>query len=137
MSSRFALVAGVLLASFAALPLSAQQSTGGKLRDTSTAKAPTARGVSTDSAVADLGRALTALAMSVQNVVEEAKRNPEVRRAALQTASTAVSVAQKTLEENKTEIERLLAEASRKIAAIDLEQKEQKAKTATPNKPER
>lgn len=137
MSSRFALVAGVLLASFATLPLSAQQSTGGKLRDTSAAKAPTARGVSTDSAVADLGRALTALAMSVQNVVEEAKKNPEVRRAALQTASTAVSVAQKTLEENKTEIERLLAEASRKIAAIDLEQKEQKAKTATPNKPER
>jgi hypothetical protein len=135
MSFRFAFAAGVLLASSAALPLAAQQSTGGALRDTSAAKAPTARSVSTDSAVADLGRALTALAVSVQNVVEEAKKNPEVRRAALQTASTAVSVAQKTLEENKTEIERLLAEASRKLAAIDLEQKE-KAKTATPTKPE-
>lgn len=136
MSSRFALVAGALLASLGALPLSAQQSTG-KLRDTTAAKAPSARSATTDSAVADLGRALTALAVSVQNVVEEAKKNPEVRRAALQTASTAVSVAQKTLEENKTEIERLLAEASRKIAAIDLEQKNQKAKTTTPTKPQR
>jgi hypothetical protein len=134
MSSRFALVAGALLASLAALPLSAQQSTGGKLRDTSAAKAPSAHGTSADSAVVELGRALTALAMSVQNVVEEAKKNPEVRRAALQTASTAVSVAQKTLEENKTEIERLLAEASRKIAAMDVEQK---AKSAKPTKPER
>ena len=35
MSSRFSLAAGVLLASLAALPLSAQQSTGGALRDTS------------------------------------------------------------------------------------------------------
>ena len=137
MSSRFALVAGALLASLTALPLSAQQATGGKLRDTSAAKAPSAHGTSADSAVVELGRALTALAVSVQNVVEEAKKNPEVRRAALQTASTAVSVAQKTLEENKTEIERLLAEASRKIAAIELEPKEQKAKPPTPNRPER
>lgn len=136
MSFRIALAAGALLASLTARPLVAQQSSGGKLRDTSAAKAPTVHGTSADSAVADLNRALAALALSVQNVVEEAKKNPEVRRAALQTASTAVSVAQKTLEENRTEIERLLAEASRKLAAIDLEQK-QKAKTATPNKPER
>jgi len=137
MSFRIALAAGALFASLAALPLSAQQSASGKLRDTSAAKAPTARSATTDSAVVELGRALTALAMSVQNVVEEAKKNPEVRRAALQTASTAVSVAQKTLEENKTEIDRLLAEASRKLAAMDLEQKEQKAKTPTPKKSER
>ena len=48
-----------------------------------------------------------------------------------------MSVAQKTLADNKTEIERLIGEASRKIAAIDLEQMAQKAKRATPNKPER
>lgn len=136
MSFRIALAAGALFASLAALPLSAQQSGSGKLRDTSAAKAPTARATTTDSAVVELGRALTALAMSVQSVVDEARKNPEVRRAALQTASTAVSVAQRTLEQNKTEIDRLLAEASRKLAAIDLEQK-QKAKTATPNKSER
>ena len=137
MSSRFPLVAGVLLASLAALPLSAQQATGDKLGDTTATKAPTARSAPTDSAVVELGRALTALAMSVQNVVDEARKNPEVRRAALQTASTAVSVAQRTLEQNKSEIDRLLAEASRKLAAMDLEQKEQKAKTAKPTKPER
>jgi len=133
MSSRFALAAGVLLASLAALPLSAQQSSGGKLRDTSAAKPSTSRATSTDSAIVDLGRAITALAMSVQSIVDEAKRNPEVRRAALQTASTAVAVAQKTLEENQSEIERLLDEASRRIAAMN---EEQKAKLSTPKKSE-
>lgn len=118
MSSRFAFAAGVLLASLAALPLSAQQSSGGALRDT-TAKSPSAKSATTDSALVDLGRAITELAMSVQKVVDQARKDPEVRRAALQTASTAVSVAQKQLEENKTEIERLLGEASRKIAAMD------------------
>ena len=133
MSSRFALAAGVLLASLAALPLSAQQSSGGKLRDTSTAKSSISKGTPADSALVDLGRAITALAVSVQNIVDEAKRNPEVRRAALQTASIAVSVAQKTLEENKSEIEKLLEEASRKIATLDAEQK---AKQAVPKKTE-
>ncbi|PYP76244.1 MAG: hypothetical protein DMD35_19065 [Gemmatimonadetes bacterium] len=123
MSSRFAFAAGVLLASLAALPLSAQQSSSGKLRDTTAAKAPSAQGASSDSALVNLGRAITELAVSVQKVVDQAKNDPEVRRAALQTASTAVSVAQKTLEENKSEIERLLAEASRKIAAMDAEQR--------------
>ena len=125
MSSRFAFAAGILLASLAALPLSAQQSSKGTLRDTTTAKSPTARSAATDSALVDLGRAVTELAMSVQKVVDQAKNDPEVRRAALQTASTAVSVAQKTLEENKSEIERLLAEASRKIAAMDTAAKTQ------------
>ena len=127
MSSRFALAAGILLASLAALPLSAQQSSSDKLRDTSAAKPSIAKGASTDSALVDLGRAIAALAMSVQNVVDEAKRNPEVRRAALQTASVAVSVAQKALEENRGEIEKLLDEASRKIATIDAEQKAKQA----------
>ena len=116
MSSRFAFAAGVLLASLAALPLSAQQSSSGALRDTTASKAPAAKSAATDSALVDLGRAVTELAMSVQKVVDQARKDPEVRRAALQTASTAVSVAQKTLEENKTELERLLAEASRRIA---------------------
>jgi len=133
MSSRFALAAGVLLASFAALPLSAQQSSGDKLRDTSAAKPSISRGSSADSSLVDLGRAITALAVSVQNIVDEAKRNPEVRRAALQTASIAVSVAQKTLEENRGELEKLLEEASRKIATLDAEQK---AKQAAPKKTE-
>ena len=123
MSSRFAFAAGVLLASLAALPLAAQQSSSGALRDTTTAKSPSAKSATTDSARVDLGRALTELAASVQKVVDQARKDPEVRRAALQTASTAVSVAQKTLEDNKTEIERLLAEASRKIAAMDADVK--------------
>ena len=123
MSSRFSLAAGVLLASLAALPLSAQQSTGGALRDSSGTKATIAKGSASDSALVELGRAITALAISVQTVVEETAKNPEVRRAALQTASKAVTLAQRTLEENQSEIERLLAEASRKIAAADANQK--------------
>ena len=134
MSSRFALVAGILLASFAAVPLSAQQSSGGALRDTSGAKASASSSTATDSALVELGRAVTVLASSVQKVVEETARNPEVRRAALQTAGKAVSLAQRTLEENQSEIERLLVEASRKIAAMDLEQK---AKQEKPAKPQR
>jgi len=123
MSSRITFAAGVLLASLAALPLSAQQSTGGALRDTSGTKAPGARGTSSDSALVELGRAITALAVSVQTVVEETANKPEVRRAALQTASTAVTVAQRALEENRSEIERLLAEASRRLADADARQK--------------
>jgi hypothetical protein len=132
MSSRFAFAAGVLLASLAALPLSAQQSSS-KPRDTSAAKPSISGATGTDSAIVDLGRAITALAMSVQSIVDEAKRNPEVRRAALQTASLAVSVAQKALEENRGEIEKLLDEASRKISTIDAEQK---AKQVAPRKSE-
>jgi hypothetical protein len=124
MSSRYAFAAGVLLASLAALPLPAQQSSRGTLRDTTT-KSPSAKSATTDSALVDLGRAITDLAMSVQKVVDQARKDPEVRRAALQTASTAVSVAQKTLEENKTEIDRLLAEAGRKLAAMDTAAKKQ------------
>jgi hypothetical protein len=127
MSSRFAFAAGVLLASLAALPLSAQQSSSGAARDTTAARPPSAKSATTDSALVDLGRAIAELAMSVQKVVDQARKDPEVRRAALQTASTALSVAQKTLEENKTEIDRLLAEAGRKLAAMDTAAKKQKA----------
>ena len=134
MSSRFALVAGILLASFAAVPLSAQQSSRGTLRDTSSTKASPRSDTPTDSALVELGRAVTVLASSVQKVVEETARNPEVRRAALQTAGKAVSLAQRTLEENQSEIERLLVEASRRIAAMDLEQKAKQEKTAKPER---
>jgi hypothetical protein len=132
MSSRIAFAAGVLVASLAALPLSAQQSSSGGVRDTSAAKSPATGSATTDSALVNLGRAITELAMSVQKVVDQAKNNPEVRRAALQTASTAVSVAQKTLEENQGEIERLLAEASRKISVMNEDLKEKK--TSEPKK---
>ncbi|MFL5620314.1 MAG: hypothetical protein ACJ79A_18215 [Gemmatimonadaceae bacterium] len=133
MSSRFAFAAGVLLASLAAAPLSAQQSASGTQRDTTAAKSPTAQSASTDSALVDLGRAITQLAVSVQKIVDQAKNDPEVRRAALQTASTAVSVAQKTLEQNKSEIERLLDEASRKISAMNEDVKAKQApKTSEP-----
>ena len=123
MSSRFSFAAGVLLASVAALPLSAQQSTERVQRDTTSAKTPIAKGSASDSALVELGRAITVLAMSVQNVVEEAKKNPEVRRAALQTASTAVTVAQRALEENRGEIERLLTEASHRLAEENAKQR--------------
>jgi hypothetical protein len=138
MSSRFALIAGVLLASLTTLPLSAQQSTGSTMRDTSArrdtsgAKAPVARGASSDSALVELGRAITALAVSVQTVVAETAKSPELRHAALQTAGKAVSLAQQTLDENRGQIERLLAEAGRKLAAIDTAAKTKPTKPATP-----
>jgi hypothetical protein len=138
MSSRFALTAGVLLASLTALPLSAQQSTGsamrdtGAMRDTSRSKAPVARGAATDSALVELGRAITSLAVSVQTVVAETAKNPELRRAALQTAGKAVSLAQQSLEQNRGEIERLLTEASRKLAAADSTQRAKPIKPGTP-----
>jgi len=134
MSSRFALVAGVVLASLASVPLAAQQSSGGALRDTSSTKASAPSSATTDSALVELGRAVTVLAASVQKVVEETAKNPEVRRAALQTAGKAVSLAQRTLEENQSEIERLLVEASRRIAAMDLEQKAKQEKAPKPQR---
>lgn len=132
MSSRLAVVAGALLTAVVAVPLSAQQSTVVAPRDTSTAKVPATRSASTtsDSALVELGRALTQLAQTVQTAVEATAKNPEVRRAALATAGQAVTVAQRTLAENTVDIERLLAEASRKLAA---EEARQKAKLAAPS----
>ena len=130
MSSRLAVVAAALLTAVVALPLSAQQSTVVAPRDTSTAKVPATRSASatSDSALVELGRALTQLAQTVQTAVEATAKNPEVRRAALATAGQAVTVAQRTLAENTLDIERLLAEASRKLAA---EEAKQKAKAGT------
>jgi hypothetical protein len=136
MSSRIALVAGAALASLVALPLSAQQSTG-TLRDTSAAKPRASSDAATDSALVELGRAITVLTASVQKVVQETANNPEVRRAALQTAGKAVTLAQRTLDENRNEIERLLAEASRKIAAIDVDERAKQEKTPKSAKPQR
>ncbi|HEV7993653.1 MAG TPA: hypothetical protein VGP25_17630 [Gemmatimonadaceae bacterium] len=129
MSSRFAVVAGALLAAVVALPLSAQQSTVVAPRDTSTsaAKAPPPRTAASDSALVELGRALTQLAVTVQTAVQASAKNPELRKAALATAGQAVTVAQKSLAENTLDIERLLAEASKRLAA---EEAKQKAKAA-------
>ncbi|MEO6527582.1 MAG: hypothetical protein ABIP93_13210 [Gemmatimonadaceae bacterium] len=132
MSSRFSLIAGILIAPLASLPLSAQQVSGSASRDTSAARPAVAHGAASDSALVELGRAISALALSVQAVVVETAKNPEVRRAAVQTAGKAVTLAQKTLEENRGEIERLLAEASRRLATAEAEQK---ARSTAPAKP--
>ena len=137
MSSRFAFVAGALLASLATQSLSAQATTGGTLRDTASAKSRTAPTTSTDSALVELGRTISVLATTVQTVVEETARNPEIRAAAVQTAGKAVSLAQRTLEENRGELERLLAEASRKLAAAEASERAKAAEKSkvTPSKP--
>ena len=136
MSSRFAFVASALLVSLAALPLSAQSSKGA-LHDTTGAKPQTSHGVASDSALVELGRAISVLAATVQTVVEETAKNPEIRAAAVQTAGKAVSLAQRTLEENRGELERLLAEASRKLAAAEATERAKAAEKskATPSKP--
>ena len=138
MSSRFALVAGALLASLAAQSLSAQQAaSGGALRDTAAAKPRSSHATSSDSALVELGRAISVLATTVQTVVEETANNPEMRAAAVQTAGKAVSLAQRTLEQNRGELERLLAEASRKLAAAEAAERAkavEKSKVA-PSKP--
>ena len=138
MSSRFAFVAGVLLASLAAQSLSAQQAaTGGTLRDTVGAKPRSSHATSSDSALVELGRAISVLATTVQTVVEETAKSPEMRAAAVQTAGKAVSLAQRTLEENRGELERLLAEASRKLAAAEAAERAKAAEKSkvAPSKP--
>jgi len=137
MSSRFAFVAGALLAALASQSLSAQATTGGTLRDTANAKPRTSSSTSTDSALVELGRTISVLATTVQTVVEETAKNPEMRAAAVQTAGKAVSLAQRTLEENRGELERLLAEASRKLAAAEAIERAKAAEKSkfTPSKP--
>jgi hypothetical protein len=131
MSSRLALTAGVLLASLAAVPASAQQSVAPAPRDTSAARSATHE-TSADSALAELGRALTQFAASVQTAVAETAKNPEVRREALSTADKAVTVAHRTLVEHTDDIERLLQQASKQLEALAA--KEQ-AKTTTARPP--
>jgi len=137
MSSRFAFVAGALLVSLAAQSLSAQQASGGALRDTAGARPQASRATSSDSALVELGRAISVLATTVQTVVEETAKNPEMRAAAVQTAGKAVSLAQRTLEENRGELERLLAEASQKLAAVEASERAKAAEKSkvTPSKP--
>lgn len=138
MSSRFVLVAGALLTSLAAAPIAAQQSAGGALRDTTGAKSSSSHvSTSSDSALVELGRAISVLAATVQTVVEETAKNPEMRAAAVQTAGKAVSLAQRTLEENRGELERLLAEASRKLAAAEATERAKAAEKSkvAPSKP--
>lgn len=150
MSSRSTLVTGsLLLASLLALapaarPLAAQQSSVATprqtrdTRDTSGVKTTAARSassVTTDSALVELGRAMTALAVTVQTIVTDAANKPEVRRAAVQVAGKAVSVAQKTLQENTVEIERLLAEASHRLADVEASQRAKPAAPVAPAAP--
>jgi hypothetical protein len=136
MSSRFAFVAGALLVSLAGQSVSAQSSKG-TLRDTAGVKAQTSHATSSDSALVELGRTIAVLATTVQTVVEETAKNPEIRAAAVQTAGKAVSLAQRTLEENRGELERLLAEASRKLAAAEAAERAKAAEKSkvTPSKP--
>ena len=138
MSSRIALGSAILLASLATRAVSAQQSVVPAPRDTAGMKSSAAHATSSDSALVELGRALTVLAASVQTAVEQTAKNPEVRRAALATAGKAVTLSQRTLEENTGQIERLLAEANRRLAELDAAQKakaEKPDKTATPSAP--
>jgi len=137
MSSRFVFAAGALLLSVAAQSLSAQSSSNGALRDTASAKPRASHATSSDSALVELGRAISVLATTVQTVVDETAKNPEVRAAAVQTAGKAVSLAQRTLEENRGELERLLAEASQKLAAVEASERAKAAEKSkvTPSKP--
>ena len=137
MSSRFVFAAGALLLSFAAQSLSAQSSSNGALRDTASAKPRASHATSSDSALVELGRAISVLATTVQTVVQETANNPEMRAAAVQTAGKAVSLAQRTLEENRGELERLLAEASQKLAAVEASERAKAAEKSkvTPSKP--
>jgi hypothetical protein len=136
MSSRFAFVAGALLVTLAAQSASAQSSKSA-LRDTSGAKPQVSHATSSDSALVELGRAISVLATTVQTVVEETAKNPEMRAAAVQTAGKAVTLAQRTLEENRGELERLLAEASQKLAAVEASERAKAAEKSkvTPSKP--
>ncbi|HEX7977202.1 MAG TPA: hypothetical protein VF461_01265 [Gemmatimonadaceae bacterium] len=138
MSSRFVFAAGALLLSVAAQSASAQQAgSSSALRDTASAKSQSSKATSSDSALVELGRAIAVLANTVQTVVEETAKNPEMRAAAVQTAGRAVTLAQRTLDENRGELERLLAEASRKLAAAEATERAKAAEKSkvAPSKP--
>lgn len=106
-------------------PLAAQQATpvAPVKPDTSRTAVQAAAAAAADSAAKDLARAVAALAVSVQQIVTETANKPEVRLAAVQVASRAVSVAQKTLADNMSEIEKALAEATRMLADLEAAQK--------------
>jgi hypothetical protein len=91
--------------------------------DSSLAHAQVVTSAAADSALRDLGKAMAALAVSVQQIVQQTANKPEVRLAAVQLAGKAVSVAQQTLSDNAGQIEKLLAEAGKRIAAEEASQK--------------
>lgn len=123
------LFAVALLITAVAAPASAQQDLRAgpaSSRDTTLARS------ATDSAVKDIERAVSALAVSLQQVLAETANKPEVRLAAVQVAGRAVGLAQQALLENTGEIERLLAEASRLLAKAE---QAQRARTPASSKP--
>jgi hypothetical protein len=124
------MVRPALLASVAALalafatPADAQQPVSPPpAKDTTAAAARVATEAAADSAVRELGRAVAVLASSVQKIVKETAEDPELRLAAVQVAGQATTLAQRTLAENMSEIERMLAEASRALSDLEAEQK--------------
>lgn len=132
MIRRFAAVAFVLLLTAAASPGAARAQSAGtppSRVDSSLAATGGIVGAAADSALLDLGRAVAVLAQTVQQTVVETANKPEVRLAAVQAAGQAVSIAQKALTENVSDIERLLAEATKALAALEATQK---ARVSTP-----
>lgn len=119
----------VLAVGAVATPVSAQQAAkvdASSPRDTVLAR------VATDSAVKDLERAVAAIAASVQQIVTETANNPEVRLAAVQVAGRAVTLAQQALSQNTSDIERLLAEASRMLERAERAQRARTTQPVTP-----
>lgn len=134
-STLLASLAGLALA--LATPAAAQKPSASPAapKDTSAAAARVATEAAADSAVRELGRAVAVLAASVQKIVKETADDPELRLAAVQVAGQATTLAQRTLAENMTEIERMLAEASRALGELEVEQKakvEQKVERKKP-----
>jgi hypothetical protein len=125
MSRLSALLGSAVAVTLCAVPLAAQQpvSPSPTPKDTTVAASQVVLTTAADSALRDLTRAMAALALSVQDIVAQTANKPEVRLAAVQLAGKAVSVAQQTLADNAGQIEKLLAEASRKIAAAEASQK--------------
>ncbi len=77
---------------------------------------------SADSALRDLERAAAGLARAVQETIRQTADNPELRITAMKLAAGAVAIAQQTLIQNADVLERILAEASRHIAAAQAAQ---------------
>lgn len=131
--TRLAVLASTAILGMAiASPLAAQQQPAADPKpalDSTVAAARTVTEAAADSAMRDLGRAVAVLAQTVHQTVTETANKPEVRLAMVQAAGQAVALAQHALTENITDIERMLAEASRAIAELE---KAQKAKAEKP-----
>lgn len=107
-----------------AVPPAAKVETVAKPGTDTAAKADTGRAsihaaaAAADTAAIELARAATVLAANVEKVVKETANDPAVRLAAIQAAGQAVALAQSTLSDHLGEIEKALAEASRKLAEL-------------------